>query len=538
MMRSMYASVSGLKVHQTMMDVLGNNISNINTVGFKGSRPTFKQMLTQTQKGATSPNEEKGKGGTNPVQIGLGVSMGSVDTDMSSGNLKPTGKKTDVAIQGDGFFVVNNGEENCFSRAGSLSFDKNGYLYSSTSGFRIQGWKANEKGNFSNMTPDNIKDITLDNSMEPEATTEINYGGNLDSATVDKFNMITSKFKTEDGGGNKLTDVQVELSQGPNFHEYKFTLTPTESGIQIDGNDSYTGYITLNKKGDEIDSVYTDPDKTGTDLTGSSLNVDGGTDSIMMPASGDDSEGKIFTSSNNTSETVKGSYEQTAETSIVTDVFDIKGKKHTVNIDLEKNGENKWVIKENNIEVSKADPNGSWLGGSDHEILFEKGKIVDGETVKLNLDPYNAQTQEVTLDFSKLTQFAGSMTADFNTVDGYAQGSLQNIAVDEQGNVNGSFDNGQKKALAKIALASFKNPSGLQKEGGVFKVSNNSGLARIGVPGTKGRGKLAPGTLEMSNVDLSEQFTKMITAQRGFQANSKLISTSDQMMQQLVNLRR
>ncbi|MGM0471502.1 MAG: flagellar basal-body rod protein FlgF [Bacillota bacterium] len=416
MMRSMYAGVSGLKAHQTKMDVIGNNISNVNTTGYKGSRATFQEMLSQTIEGASSPQD--GRGGTNPQQVGLGTQLGSIDTNMGTGNQQSTGKTSDLAIDGEGFFILNDGSKNVYTRAGNLTFDESGHLVNSSSGNRVKGWQATEDGTIAETNEDNLEDLSLDESMSGEATSEMVFTGNLDS-------------ETEAGTG-----------------EVKHTITA--------------------------------------------------------------------------------------------DVYDSLGAEHSVTLGMKKSGDNQWEINSGDIDVS--DGANISLDSDPHTVNFnEDGEITNGEELELTFDPTGGANtgQTINLDFSDLTQFAGSTTAEKDSVNGYAQGSLQDFTIDGSGTITGSYDNGYNKTLAKIGVAQFQNPEGLSREGGtMFDVSNNSGEANIGQAGAGGRGMLKPGSLEMSNVDLARQFSEMITAQRGFQGNSKAITTSDEMLQTLVNLKR
>lgn len=410
----MYSGVSGLKVHQNQMDVIGNNISNVNTTGFKGSRVTFKEMLNQTLSGASSPQE--GRGGTNPNQIGLGVQLGSIDTNMGQGSLQSTGKMTDMAIQGNGFFIVNDGSQNYYTRAGNIDFDEEGYLVNTANGNRVQGWTADENGDFAGLNVDNMGDIDFDQTMDANATENIITDGNLDAS----FNN-------------------------------------GESAI------------------------------------------------------------------------------------ISTSIFDSLGFEHDVNMSLEKTGDTTWQIE--NTEMTIGGNNPTITSAADPHLLeFDAdGRIINGQNLEIEYDPGNGATnpQTVSLDFSRLSQFSGDSTADVRTVDGYGEGELKDFTLNDEGVIIGSYDNGYNKDLARLGLANFANPAGLQKEGDtMFTSSNNSGDPQVGAAGVGGRGTITSGTLEMSNVDLAEQFTKMITSQRGFQANSKMITTSDEMLQGLVNIKR
>lgn len=549
MMRSMYAGVSGLKAHQTKMDVIGNNISNVNTTGYKGSRVTFKEMLNQTMEGASAPQD--GRGGTNPQQIGLGVSLGSIDNNMETGNLQSTGRMTDVALQGDGFFIVNDGTKNLYTRAGNLSFDEEGYLTNSSNGTRVQGWTAAEDGTIDKTNQANLKDITLDESMDASATTKAKYKDNL-NPTLEELNLTDGSDVFEINGGSS-DNVNVSLSEGENENEWNFTLSANDSSTDFydatetaTGSNTLSGTIELNSDGtvaaikDSNGKSYNDSG-VGTEVDVIQVEDPGGTTvDISLPGSGTHiNTNPLF------SETTDSNAMTNNTRTITTNVYDSQGAEHTITMDVIKTGANKWQIAEDNIDVTDADASaggGDWLGGSDHTIQFDAdGNITSGTEATLTLDPATgaANGQEVTLDFSSLTQFDGDMTAGFDTADGYPQGSLESFTIDGSGTITGSYDNGYNKILAKMGVATFSNPAGLSKEGDtLFDTSNNSGDPQVGQAGVGGRGMIAPGSLEMSNVDLSRQFTEMITAQRGFQANSKAITTSDQMLQTLVNLKR
>ncbi|HQD04010.1 MAG TPA: flagellar hook-basal body complex protein, partial [Halanaerobiales bacterium] len=199
MMRSMYAGVSGLKTHQTRMDVIGNNIANVNTAGFKASRVTFKEMLSQTLSGAKAPQDNRG--GMNPQQVGLGVSLGSIDTNHVQGNLQSTGLGTDLAIQGNGYFIVNNGTQNFYTRAGALTLDENGNLVNASNGYIMQGWLANN-GIINTNSPLTGIRIPIGDTMAPQASTEAVFAGNLNAA--DRVDW-TATIDIYDSQGQKHT---------------------------------------------------------------------------------------------------------------------------------------------------------------------------------------------------------------------------------------------------------------------------------------------------------------------------------------------
>ncbi len=404
MMRSLFSGVSGLKNHQTRMDVIGNNIANVNTVAFKAGRVNFEDILSQTVEGARSP-QTGGMGGVNPKQVGLGMGISSIDTLFTPGSLQSTDNPTDFAVQGEGFFIVSDGSQVYYTRDGAFKTSADGALVNSN-GFRLQGWMADTDGNIdSTQALQNII-IPVGAQMKPKATTQIAFEGNLDANAA--------------AGSEWITSVQVYDSLG-NPHNLTITFTKTAE----------------NKWG------WT------TDLDGTS------------------------------------------------------GDSGTIEFDTD----------------------GTVLSGGTGTAAFTLMPV--------------AQDINLSIDFSQLTQFGGNPTAYINFQDGYEAGSLDMVSTDSGGVLTGIFTNGQSKALAQIALATFSNPGGLLKEGGnLYQISNNSGLPNIGTADSGGRGSIAVGKLEMSNVDLAQEFTNMIVTQRGFQANSRVITTSDEMLQDLINIKR
>ncbi len=544
MLRSMYAGVSGLNSHQQMMDVTGNNISNVNTIGFKSSRVTFKEMLSQTIQGASAPQENRA--GTNPQQVGLGVGIGSIDSDMSSGNLQSTGKTSDVAIQGDGFFVLRDGSTEVYSRAGNLNFDEQGRLYSSSTGMLVQGWTADANGEYATgFTRNTLGDIQLKQEINAQATDKVNFGKNLKANIINNLGIVQGSMVVSDGSGN-TDNIQFELEPVDGSHnEWKYTLSADDENTNIGGagaGNDYTGTLTLDNKGEIIPG--------SSDIASITVdNVAGGGNSapnltFNSPTFDKDGESLI---TGGAGESIDLSYQQTAKRNVSINVFDSQGGKHSVLLPIEKIGNNTWGIDEAKLEID-GKPVTNPLGGN-HEIKFnDSGEIMSGETVDLTFTPAGPGVpQKVELDFSEMTQFAdgGSletnsdgMTANFSSVNGYEAGSLDSFSFTETGDVVASYSNGLTQIQAKLGMALFSNPSGLSRQEGVFQTTSNSGDPELGAAAQGGFGSLAPSSLEMSNANLSQEFTNMITAQRGFQASSKLITTSDEMLQELVNLKR
>jgi flagellar hook protein FlgE len=400
MLRSLFSGISGLRTHQQMMDVTGNNIANVNTTGFKASQTTFQDALSQMVRAAGAP--QAGNGGTNPAQVGLGSLLAGIETNFSQGAAQTTGRSTDLMIQGDGFFVVKQGDETLYTRNGSFSFDANGLLVTST-GKVVQGWSAVDGVINNNAAPGPLK-LPTGTLLAPVASTEAQFGGNL-PGDADVGTAVTTSMTVYDemGTASSLTCTLTKAAPDP--------LAPTVArwNVSFDGGTTTAATMTFDASGA---------------LTG--------------PAGG-----------------------------IV-----------AVNADLDAN-------------------------------------------------------------FSEITAFAGSSTVHPMEQNGSAMGSLQAFTISQDGTLVGVFSNGLKQPLGQLTLATFNNAPGLQKAGeSMFRNTVNSGPPAYGAAASGGRGVLQAGALEMSNVDLAQEFTNLVIAQRGFQANSRVITTSDELLQDLVNLKR
>jgi flagellar hook protein FlgE len=416
MMRSLFSGVSGLKNHQVRMDVIGNNIANVNTVGFKAGRVTFKEGFAQLLQGASAP--QGGQGGTNAMQVGLGMQVGSVDTLFTQGNLETTGQTTDLAVQGDSFFVVKKGGQSYFTRAGNFQLDSDGRMVSGTNGFRVQGRMAVD-----GTIVDSLGDIVLPVGQKSPAaaTSAASLGGNLDAAATTGTEVNTS--------------ITVYDSQG-NTHDLPVIMTKT---------------ATANEWSWAVDT---------TDLTAAGITVTGGTGTLTF-----DAAGRLDTS-----------------------------------------------VTDPQITLTAA-------GGEFDPIVIDLG--LGGGAL------------------GGLTQFAGSTTAALQDQNGYTWGTLQSFSIDRTGTISGAFSNGMNMTLGQIAMADFNNPGGLMRSGdNMYSASPNSGEPTVIYASENSASSIASGALEMSNVDLTQEFTNMIIAQRGFQANSKVITSTDEMLQEIVNLKR
>ena len=863
MMRSMFSGISGLKGFQSSMDVIGNNIANVNTVGFKVSRTTFQSMLNQTVVGAKSP-EAGGRGGTNAMQIGLGSQVGSIGKIMTQGSFQNTGKKTDLGLQGDGFFVLSDGLQNFYSRSGDFQLDESGTFIQPSTGLKLQGWlsrvdpKTGQRYLDLDKPPSDLF-ITAGMTMPAKATSNMEIGGNLntdvgiDPLTISVKNPDDptksykvrftfekmSPFDTEklfsgstikytwnaeivDWNASSPSELpelsettgMVELNQFgqiERFYKYDTTMlagqdssanlfttsiingnsertwfnyspiqpaipeaivdsiknifdaddngildkiitkavynaenteyTITDTGGGVLGTEGKIVNVNFNSikpaSGDKVniayytqeDMAYTDtktkyiisgpilPSEstsgeiteddlivTGLDSTGAIIgtltaNTDytydsntgtvtiinnsaaglasaeklrieyctedsftgngtkpsfqltkkaisiptgfvtgsstGGLDSkinidmqfvldqetqkiefmtnygfdgatiadptqfyieyanpdnpvefdtvdvlvngsekaaVSIPKTGDIK----FFDKNDTQNYVIGDYDSPKYTTS-TQVFDSLGKAYTVFIEFQKLKENQWAwraTEETGIPISYIDgdektytptPNDmtAIVGGivefdsggrvSSLKALRQNGLVEDDIDIgRIKFDPgalvddgaapppeEGANAINAGIDFSELVQFSGEFSTTVSYQDGNAMGVLQNFAINQMGELMGTFSNGKSDVLGQIALALFNNPAGLNEVGNtLYQVSANSGVAQVGLAGAGGRGTISPGVLEMSNVDLAEEFTGMVIVQRAFQANARTVTTVDQILQELVNLKR
>ncbi|MFS8653442.1 MAG: flagellar hook protein FlgE [Limnochordia bacterium] len=511
MMRSLFAGVSALRYHQVRMDVIGNNIANVNTVGYKSSRVTFKDLLSQTLRDASAP--QNNRGGTNPFQVGLGVNLGAIHTYHTQGNSQATGVATDLAIEGDGYFILSNGPERFYTRAGMFDLDRDGNLVSLTTGLKVLGWVADQNGVIDTNAP--LREIVIPKgaTIDPRATSQIVYTGNLDSRDNGSIVLQESTRQiTVDGETYQLT---FKVTSTGNFNEFQWTVTVTDSSGAV--VDSKSGTFATDSSGVPI----------GTEDV--ALDIDGDSTVNLRRGSSLDALFEVTSDSTDSPVTLVGAtYTPPPEHVTTIEVFDSLGNTHEVITTFQKVGENRW----------------SWTvqspaSGSGEIVFDDRGRVVS-TTGSITIPGLGgAQSVQITPDFSQITQFGEPATAVANSQDGYGAGVLKSFGIDANGVIVGSFSNGLDRQLGQIALATFANPAGLIKTGEtLFKVSSNSGQAVIGAAGTGMRGSINSGALEMSNVDLSQEFTDMIVTQRGFQANSRVITTSDEMLQELVNLKR
>ncbi len=543
MMRSLYSGVSGLKAHQTKMDVIGNNIANVNTASFKSQSITFSELMYQTTQSASGANPETGRAGTNARQIGLGVKTGAISTSIeTAGATQSTGNPFDLKITGESLFIVSNGQDTFFTRDGSFYVDGQGNLAMTSNGYTVQGWQV-QNGTIAKDTVSALKIMSAENmTYPPAATTEAYVSG-----IIDKNDPSVS---SEAG---KIMSINFFDSLG-----YAYTAKISMKATGTEG--MYTAELTevLDSNGDAIDSsniklgsVRTVPDaKTlalanGYTINGSTmtyLDDEGNSQTINLAGALTDDEKEILANAYGYT-----TYEEFAKLY----VDDGTGVTTTLGA-LVDAGNISSVISADDSSVSV---DGKQITGGVIQYNTTTGEIlsVNGLTNNLELvlsfgDQPGSAFEDINVDFSPSSNYNNNGTSTISAVsgdtDGYGTGrklgEMSGISIQSDGMIYASYDNGQTKLLGQIAVATFANASGLQKEGdNLYSATMNSGeFDGIGQDISADGGYMTTGVLEMSNVDLSSEFTEMITTQRGFQANSRIITVSDTLLEELVNLKR
>ena len=568
MMRSLYSGVAGLKTHQTRMDVIGNNIANVNTTAYKSSSMTFSELMSQTTQKASGANATTGVGGTNAKQIGLGVKAGAINTAITTqGSAQSTGNPFDIMITGDNFFVVSNGSENFFTRDGSFYVDGAGNLAMTSTGYNVMGWGVDETtGNIKQDTVTALRIMSSANmTYPPEATTKANISGILDendkdvtSANGKTVNLnffdargysYTAKFTFKQSGGDKTNEYSLELNKildstgkeidisGITFGEQNLEQTlssklslNTDSYKWDDATKTLQTTATPPEKVAELDKIFkngaliTDKDKAeevqkNLDAIAKAYGYEGSTDEFL----------KLYTTGKAGQVTVQTMLENMSKNMTGDDI----------------------LPKAKNEELTMT---GRKFDGA--KVVFDKdsGKLqsINNSTTNLsttlNFPATMGNFSNITIDLSECTNYdnkgtstVGATSGDLDGLGtGRRLGDMIGVSIQKDGMIYASYDNGMTKLLGQIATAAFANASGLEKEGdNLYSATLNSGeFDGIGVDITAGGGYMSTGQLEMSNVDLSSEFTEMITTQRGFQANSRIITVSDTLLEELTNLKR
>ena len=435
MMRSLYSGVAGLKVHQTRMDVIGNNIANVNTVGFKSSTVMFQDVLYQTSQHATSSNAENGVGGMNAKQIGLGTTTATITKQLAgTGSAQTTNNPYDLMLNGDSFFIVNRGGMNYFTKVGAFKTDGTGFLVTGN-GEMVMGWQV-DPDDPTRARKEVVSALQIESAAnkysEPQATEAAYVSGNIDKTDP----------AYEDGGA-RIMNVTIYDEKGYSYN-VKMNVTQNDTADQNTYTVSVASITDSTNK--PIDATYS--------LSGDQLVYDADTGAFVS------------------------------------------------------------------------------VGG--------------GKAITLSID--DDTFRDVSIDFTSTTMYASNAvsTIKLNRGDlqglkgGRKAGTMEEVSINVDGKVYGVYDNGEQKLLGQIAVARFANPTGLEAVGNnLFQTTMNSGdFDGIGQEVTDGGGSMSQGVIEMSDVDLSAEFTDMIITQRGFQANSRIITVSDTMLEELINLKR
>lgn len=551
MIRSMYSAVSGLKTHQTRMDVIGNNIANVNTVAFKSSSVTFSDILYQTTSNASGANATTGTGGVNAKQIGLGTTAAATKVSITSaGASETTGNPFDIRLtdkNSTNFFIVNNGSENVFTRSGSFYVDGSGNLCMSSTGYTVMGWQVDETtGEIRKDTVSALRIMQEKNlTSAPEATTQATIAGVLDENDTDVKNdagrvmnlnfydnlgyQYTAKFAIKaTGTDGKYT---VELTSVLDSNNKNIIADLDKQKIaQIFGN--YNANATLGQYGLTKDYEYDSVSKSYTNkTTGEKFPINKATDNSTTFVGNNGSQVSITEIFSGITTTIANNIKNATNNYKV--AFDAQTGHATLT------GEQTSY----DLEFDTSSGKFKSIGGENPSVMLNMGALSSG------LINNNGNFQNITVDFSQCLNYenggkstigADAGATDGKTGKGRKLGAMTGISIDTSGRIYGTYDNGNTELLGQIAVAQFSNASGLEKVGeSCYRTTLNSGeFDGIGVEISADGSSMTTGELEMSNVDLSSEFTSMITTQRGFQANSRVITTSDTLLEELVNLKR
>lgn len=515
MQRSLFTAISGLNNHQTKLDVIGNNIANVNTTAFKSGRVRFADILNQTLRGPSAPQDNRG--GINPMQVGLGMQLAAIDNNHTQGNLQSTGRELDMAIQGSGFFIVGDGNQYFYTRDGSFSRGADGYLVNSANGLRVMGWMAGEDGIIDVTQPPGSINIPLGFQAEARATEQMIFGGNLNAA-VKPLSAEVETLREGSETDNEIRLISVENATGGTF-TLSFGGETTEPISYLATADNVRAAL------EGLEGIGTG-DVQVTGGIGGPWTVEFTGDLGLMSIA---------------EELTVGSTELVNSYQLEMDIYDSLGSVHTIMVEFEKSGVNEWSWQ---AFIKDGD---ALLGNGSGTIVFnEQGGISFGGQGIFTLDPVpegtsleGADPLNIMLDFSALSQLVGETDALLRQQDGFPMGILDAFNIGSTGVITGAYSNGMITPLGQIALGRFENPEGLIKVGNnMFTASANSGDVFVGTPGTQGRGTIETSTLEMSNVNIAFEFTEIITTSRAFQANSRIITSSDELLQEVVNLKR
>ena len=564
MMRSLYSGVAGLKTHQTKMDVIGNNIANVNTVSYKSQSVTFNTLLYQTTQAATGANAQTGLGGKNAKQIGLGSKTGAISTQIdTAGSAQTTNNPFDIMITGDSFFIVNNGTSNYFTRDGSFYVDGAGTLCMSSTGYNVMGWQVDDKTQ--TIRQDRVSALKIMDASkmtyEAEATTQGYISGIVDANDSNinstagkvismliydnlgyqysaKFTMHATSNKSQyymtledvlDANGNSISS-----TYNKDIHDLvkwggKMTVNTNDTVSISSQAQKYDGTGTITMKDDKTKGgPYNFTNMNGTEIQDANKTVTGYTFTAATI-----SADKAAPATNGLYQMLKNAYGMDDDTIDTISSMNIDKKTGEITI-TQKN------VK-NSVVVNYDEGTGTFKSVGDGNT--------EGNTTVLDFDTDTMKAfSDVTVDFTPSRQANNNKAATISATNGNTDGNyagrklgdMSGVTIGQDGKIYAIYDNGCSRLLGQIAVANFANASGLSLEGdNLYAETQNSGaFDGVGSDITGNGGYMTTGELEMSNVDLSSEFTEMITTQRGFQANSRIITVSDTMLEELTNLKR
>ena len=566
---ALFTGLSGLDVNQTRLNVVGNNIANVNTVAFKRSRVLFKPQFYITDRGGAGPSD--GFGGANPSQRGLGATVAAVEKDFTTGAIEPTGKMTDLAVDGEGFFVVQ-GEEQRFTRDGSFNLNSSNQLVT-TSGDFVQGYGVDDNGNIVTGSLQNLSipigTTTLSKPTE-NATLEGNLNGGGDAATG--ASILTSQLITTVGGGaapdanTLLSNVAaVDAPATPLIANGEtFTLRGSRGGRELaqatfttSATTTVGDFLNFVRQGMEIDATVADDGNPATPTAGVAVEADAATaNAARLVVTGNlggenalslggtaliNSGGKapfLFADGTNAAGVASNPTGESVHTSFIT--YDSLGTPLSIDLTavLESKSDtgNTWRFFATSGDNQGPEP----VLGSGTVTFDGEGRLIDSTGTALTIDRTGTGAVtplSVQLDFSQMTSLTSRESELVMTEqDGSPIGTLNSYSIGAEGLITGSYSNGLTQTLGQVAMAMFSNPQGLVDEGGnQYTAGANSGLPVVTAPLTLGAGSIRSGALELSNVDLSEEFINLIISSTGFSASSRVITTSDQLINELLN---
>ncbi len=547
MANALLAGVSGIKSHQKMIDVAGNNLANLSTSAFKASRVTFAEMMSETIAEASQPTSDRG--GINPMQIGSGVALASIDRNMTQGSMITTGNPLDMMIEGEGYFVLNDGSMDVYSRVGRFAVDSAYCLVDPNTGYRVQriGSEGVDEG-FQSAGDNSIR-VPYDVSLPAAPTTEMSYTGNL-SASDDnlKAQILTSGLSyTTIGTQASTTTKLMDMDQ---FDSFVGSLEIT--GYDSDGTSRSVTLPISTAAGTEtnLQDIADAINTTWTGATASIMNgqirvIDdvagyGKTDLMIAPdalATGTFETPNFF-------QIIEPGGLASRTTNI--EVFDSQGMSHIMSAAFVKSDTNKWdmVITNMTGDVKMTDRRIEGITfNADSSYAGMDSVIADEQSFQIEYayDGYNTRMISIDLgdigQFNGLSQSGGSSTVSPANQNGYTAGSLSSVSVTREGTLVGVFTNNVRKDICSLQVATFQNPAALEAIGAsYFQSSGNSGIPIPTRSQEGGAGTIVGGGLEGSNTDVASEFVNLIQAQNGYQANARTIKVSNDMLEELTNL--